>query len=130
YAGAWQRNDETTRGDLTCYPTLYACLNRITSDIGKLPFQLKVEDANGIWKPTQNAAYSPVLRKPNGFQTQGQFRESWILSKLIDGNTYVLKQRDNRGVVVALFVLDPCKVTPLVSEAGRVFYRLDYASAN
>src|SRR5690606_25111767 len=70
------------------------------------------------------------LRKPNGYQTAQQFREAWILSKLLDGNTFVLKQRDNRGVVTSLYVLDPTRVEPLVSEAGRVFYRLNYGTAN
>src|SRR5690606_413726 len=124
--GAWQRNEEIKVGDLTCYPTLYACLNRISQDIGKLPFQLKREDDNGIWSEVDNPAYSPVLRKPNSYQTAQQFREVWILSKLISGNTYVLKQRDNRGVVVALYVLDPCRVLPMVSGSGSVFYQLNY----
>lgn len=127
--GAWQRNEEIKVGDLTCYPTLYACLNRISQDIGKLPFQLKREDDNGIWNEVDNPAYSPVLRKPNSYQTAQQFREVWILSKLISGNTYVLKQRDNRGVVTALYVLDPCRVIPMVSESGSVFYQLNYTTA-
>ena len=130
YTGAWQKNDELKRGDLTCYPALYACLNRITQDIGKLPFLLKRRGANGIWEVAENPAWSPVLRKPNGYQTAQQFREAWILSKLLDGNTFVLKQRDNRGVVTSLYVLDPSRVEPLVSEAGRVFYRLNYGTAN
>jgi HK97 family phage portal protein len=130
YTGAWQKNDELKRGDLTCYPALYACLNRITQDIGKLPFALKQLGANGIWKEAENTAWSPVLKKPNGFQTAQQFRESWILSKLTDGNTFVLKVRDESNKVRQLFVLDPARVEPLVSEAGRVFYRLNYPSAN
>lgn len=130
YTGAWQKNDELKRGDLTCYPTLYACLNRISTDIGKLPFLLKRKDEHGIWRPTEISAYSPVLRKPNGYQTAQQFREAWMLSKLMDGNTYVLKQRDESNKVRALYVLDPARVEPLVSEAGRVFYRLNYPSAN
>jgi HK97 family phage portal protein len=124
YPGAWQNNDELKRDTLLCYPTLYACMNRISQDIGKLPFQLKREDSNGIWQVVENPAYSPVLRKPNHYQTAQQFRESWILSKLISGNTYVLKRRDARGVVDALYVLDPCRVVPLVSESGDVFYQL------
>lgn len=130
YTGAWQKNDELKRGDLTCYPTLYACLNRISTDIGKLPFLLKRKDEHGIWRPTEISAYSPVLRKPNGHQTAQQFREAWMLSKLMDGNTFVLKQRDESNKVRALYVLDPARVEPLVSEAGRVFYRLNYPSAN
>ena len=130
FAGAWQRNIEEKRGDLTCYPTLYACLNRIATDIGKLPFQLKELDKNGIWKVnTSNTAFWPVLRKPNGFQTQQQFREAWILSKLLDGNTYVLKERDNRGVVVRLYVLDPCRVTPMIADSGAIYYQINYPTA-
>lgn len=124
FAGAWQRNIEETQGDLLCYPTLYACVDSIQSDIGKLPFALKREDGKRIWHTFENQAYSPVLRKPNGYQTAQQFRESWMLSKLTQGNTYVLKRRDNRGVVVALYVLDPCRVQPMVSDGGNVYYQL------
>lgn len=131
YSGAWQQNVEEKQSTVLCYPTLYACLNRISQDIGKLPFQLKSVDSNGIWQPVQNAAYSPVLRKPNHYQTQQQFRESWILSKLIQGNTYALKGRDNRGVVTSLYILDPCNVVPLVADSGDVYYRLNFpTSAN
>lgn len=130
YAGAWQKNDDLKVGDLTCYPTLYACLSAISQDIGKLPFQLMQKTADGVYEEVENPAYSPVLRKPNGYQNPAQFRQSWVLSLLIDGNTFVLKQRDNRGVVTSLYVLDPCRVTPLVSESGRVFYQINYPSAN
>jgi HK97 family phage portal protein len=129
FPGAWQMNVSETRTDLLCYPTLYACLNRISSDIGKLPFELKQRDANGIWTVVTNTAYSPVLRKPNTYQTAQQFREAWSLSKLQHGNTYVLKGRDERGVVNRLYVLDPCMVQPLVSDSGDVFYQLNYSSA-
>lgn len=127
--GGWQRNEEVKVGDLTCYPTLYGCLNRISQDIGKLPFLLKREDSDGIWQiDTANTSFWPVLRKPNKYQTAQQFREAWILSKLISGNTYVLKERDNRGIVVRLYVLDPCRVIPMVSDNGNVFYQINYTT--
>jgi len=124
FTGAWQRNREERIGDITSYPTLYACLSRISQDIGKLPFVLKAVDSDRVWSEVQNPAYSPVLRKPNHYQTAQQFRESWILSKLTNGNAYILKQRDNRNVVTALYVLDPCRVLPLVADDGAVFYQL------
>lgn len=124
FTGAWQRNMEEKREDLYCYPALYACLRAISTDIGKLPFLLKQRDSNGIWNAVENPAYSPVLRKPNHFQTAQQFRESWLLSKLTHGNTYILKQRDNRGVVTSLYVLDPSRVCPAVSDSGAVWYQL------
>lgn len=124
FPGAWQRNIEVKQCDLVCYPTLYACIMRKSSDIGKLPFCLMQLGANGVWTSVDNPAYSPVLRKPNNYQTAQQFREIWCISKLVQGNTYVLKRRDARGVVVALYVLDPCRVLPYVTETGQVYYQL------
>jgi len=129
FAGAWQRNIEERRETVLCYPTLYACLNRISTDIGKLPFRLKRRDSNGLWQETVNTAYSPVLRSPNHYQTPAQFREAWVLSKLQHGNTFVLKGRDARGVVDRLYVLDPHCVMPMITESGDVYYRLSYAKA-
>lgn len=128
FTGAWQRNIEEKQGTVLCYPTLYACLNRISQDIGKLPFQLMQRDADGIWRPVENSAYSPVLRKPNHYQTAQQFRESWALSRMQAGNTYVLKGRDERGVVNRLYVLDPCRVMPMVSDGGDVYYQINYTT--
>lgn len=122
--GAWQRNKEERLDSLLQYPTLYACVSRIATDIGKLPFSLKQKNAQGIWQAVENPAYSPVLKKPNHYQTPQQFREYWSLSKKTQGNTYALKERDLRGVVVALYILDPCRVMPLISESGEVFYQL------
>ena len=65
-----------------------------------------------------------MLRKPNHFQTRQKFIEYWLISKLSNGNAYILKERDARGVVRALYVLDPTKVRPLVADNGDVFYSL------
>jgi len=124
FSGAWQRNKEERLDSLLQYPTLYACISRIATDIGKLPFSLKQKNSQGIWTSVENPAYSPVLKKPNHYQTPQQFREYWSLSKKTQGNTYVLKERDMRGVVVGLYILDPCRVMPLVSDSGEVFYQL------
>jgi HK97 family phage portal protein len=124
FAGAWQRNI-TMRGDeLLAYPTLYACLNRISADIGKLPFKLMQLKGDGLWQVASNPAYDPVLRKPNHYQTQAQFRESWVLSRLMQGNAYILKQRDASGAVRKLYVLNPFNVRPMVSPSGDVFYEV------
>lgn len=123
--GNWQKNIEVCQGDLICYPTLYACIMRRSTDSGKMPFTLVTTDDVGIETRVSNTAYSPVLRKPNNYQTAQQFRELWTISKITQGNTYVLKRRDNRGIVVALYVLDPCRVMPMVTETGAVYYQLN-----
>jgi HK97 family phage portal protein len=124
YTGAWQQNVEIQGETLLTNPTVFACVTRISQDIGKLRLRLVVQDSPDIWTATTNPAYSPVLRKPNHYQTIVKFVEQWIASKLIWGNTYVLKRRDARGVVVALYVLNPQYVTVLVAADGAVFYQL------
>jgi HK97 family phage portal protein len=124
FTGAWQRNVEVKYDSVLSFHADFACRTLIASDIAKLGIRLVQEDANGIWSKVTNSAYSPVLRKPNHFQNRIQFMECWVLSKLQRGNTYILKQRDNRGVVVRLYVLDPLLVTPLVADDGSVFYQL------
>lgn len=123
-AGAWQENVTVDFDTAVSYHAVYACMTLIAQDISKLRVKLVERDSDEIWTETTNPAYSPVLRKPNPYQTRIQFWEHWILSKLMRGNTYVLKERDNRGVVRRLYVLDPSHVRPLVSDDGDVFYQL------
>lgn len=103
---------------------MFACVTLISSDIAKMRLRLVELDTNGIWNEADNPAYSPVLRKPNRYQNRIKFVQCWQISRLIHGNTYALKQRDQRNVVTALYVLDPQRVRPLVAEDGSVYYEL------
>ena len=124
YTGAWQQNAELTPESVLASTAVFACISMIAADIGKLELRLMSLDGPGVWTETTNPAYSPVLRKPNRYQLTGAFIEQWMLSKLTRGAAYVLKQRDARGVVAALYVLDPSRVTPLVTPDGSVYYSL------
>lgn len=124
YPGAWQQNVEIRVENVMTFSAVYACVTLIATDIGKLRPKLVQQDADGIWTDADSAAFSPVLRKPNHYQTRIQFLENWTTSRLMHGNTYVLKVRDNRGVVIGLYVLDPTRCTPLVAENGEVYYEL------
>jgi HK97 family phage portal protein len=124
FAGAWQQNVEINNDAVLKHFAVFSCSTLIANDISKCAVKLVEKTPSGVWVETTNPAYSPVLRKPNHYQTHNQFWESWMLSKLSNGNTYVLKNRDLRGVVTALYVLDPCRVQVLCSEDGSVFYQL------
>jgi HK97 family phage portal protein len=129
FTGAWQRNIVTRTEDILTYHAVYACIRLIATDIGKLRLKYIEQDREGVWTESTNAAYSPVLRTPNHFQTRQQFLECWMVSKLVHGNTYVLKQRNDRGGsengnVVALYVLDPKRVRVLVAPDSSVYYAL------
>lgn len=123
YTGAWQRNDEWKSPTVLAHYAVYACVTLIANDIGKLRQRLMELDANGIWKETASPSFSPVLRKPNGYQNHIQFKQWWQTSKLTKGNAYGLKQRDNRGIVTAIYLLDPDRVTVLVADNGEVYYQ-------
>jgi HK97 family phage portal protein len=124
WTGSWQRNREIRVEDALCHPTVFACISLIAGDFSKLRVKLAEQKPNDVWVEVESPAFSPVLRQPNRFQTRNQFYEAWAVSKLSRGNTVVLKERDARGVVVALYILDWSRVTPLVAPDGAVFYRL------
>lgn len=123
YPGAWQRNEELRFDSVLANPAVFACTTLIVSDIAKCRLRLVYLD-DGIWIETTSSAFSPVLKKPNRYQTIVQFLETWMYSKLLHGNTYVLKERDERGVVRALYVLDPARVRPLVTPGSDIYYEL------
>ncbi|MGF6839895.1 HK97 family phage portal protein [Paraburkholderia youngii] len=129
FSGAWQENRELAPDTLLAFFAVYACITLISADIGKLDIRLLERD-DDVWTAVENPAYSPVLRNPNHYQNRIQFVENWIMSKLTRGNTYVLKGRDARGVVDALYVLDASNVMPLVTPRGDVYYQLSADNLN
>lgn len=126
FSGAWQQNRPLIAANPMQNSTLYRCVSMPAADIAKMRLKLMgpVDDDGDIWDETTSAAFSPVMTKPNRYQTRIQFFESWIISKLRTGNTYILKERDNRGVVTALYVLEPYRCKVLVATDGSVFYEL------
>lgn len=124
FAGAWQRNMEKSTEDVLRFSAIFACVTGISQDIAKLKPRLMTKDSSGIWNEAENSPYAAVLKRPNGYSNRIKFIESWVLSKLLYGNTYALKERDNRGIVRGLQILSPALVTVLVSDDGQVYYQL------
>lgn len=124
FPGAWQRGSALSPlGELTAFGAVYACLDRISSDVGKLQPLL-------LYWPRDSAVPTPAFRsypewklfkKPNSFQTWQQFITLWVLMKLLYGNAYIFKEVAE-GVVRALYVLDSRKVIPMVTMEGDVYY--------
>jgi HK97 family phage portal protein len=124
--GSWQRDIRISPDEVRQHPAVFACMSLIGNDISKCRPRLMGLTDDGIWKETTNPAYSPVVTKPNSYQNRIQFLESWVWSKLGHGNFYGLKVRDGRGIVMAIYPLDPWRVLPLVAEDGStaIFYQL------
>lgn len=125
FAGAWQRNQALSQEDVLSSPIVYACVTRISNDFGKLRARKVVCDKDGIWSEDQTAsAVNRLLRRPNRYQNQVQFKQWWQTSKLTKGNAYGLKQFNPKGEIEGIYILNPDLVTPLVSDDGTVFYQL------
>lgn len=125
FTGAFQQNviaaPATT---LLAFPPVYACVTGIAQDVGKMRLKLS-RNVGGIWEEiTENQPWLRLLREPNHYQDIQQFIEHWVISKLIYGNTYVFKIRDDRGVVSELYILHPSCIKPLQSPTGAVFYEI------
>lgn len=122
FTGAWQQNVVVDRATVVQNWAVFSCATLIAGDIAKMPAAVMDYDrTQRVFIPTLNR---PVLRRPNRYQTYVEFMRMWVLSLLLNGNTYVLKQRDENGFIVALYILDPCKVTPLIAADGGIYYQL------
>lgn len=121
FTGAWQKNIEVHRDTVSAYWAVFACVTLIAGDIAKMPVRVMERGEGGIFRPT---LARPVLRKPNSYQTRLEFFTCLVFSLLLRGNAYILKQRDDRGFVVALYVLDPDRVMPMVATDGSIYYAL------
>jgi len=124
FTGAWQSNMDVKLDTVLTFAVVARCVALIAGDIAKMPVRMVRLTQDRIWLEEDNPAYSPVLRKPNPYQNRIQFFANWMESKLIHGNSYILKQRDGRGVVSALYVLDPRQVKVLVASDGGVYYEM------
>lgn len=122
--GYWQRGLELSPDDLLNHPAVFACTSLISNTIAKMAVNL-TERKDKVWTTVDShPIYGPVLRKPNRFETRQQFVARWVLSTLHHGNAYILLRRDRRSVVAEMYVLDPRRVRPMISESGEVFYEL------
>jgi HK97 family phage portal protein len=125
WAGAFQQHMVVDAPrTLLAFSAVFSCVTGIATDISKLRIKLVEEDDNDICTELEVSPFLGVLRKPNRYQNRIQFLAQWIISKLLYGNAYAIKERDQRGVVVALYLLDAQRVKPMVAEDGGVYYEL------
>jgi HK97 family phage portal protein len=127
FTGAWQKNIEIeSPQNILAFSAVYTCVSLIADDISTLRIKLTESLPDGTWPEVETGSpWLPVYRKPNRYQTRIQFLSQWITSKLLTGNTYILKERDDqRKIVTSLYILNPERVKVLVGEDGSVYYKL------
>jgi HK97 family phage portal protein len=127
WGGAWQSSVSiNSPKDILAFSAVFSCTTGIAADLGKLRPRVVQEREDGTYLevPSTSPLAAPLFR-PNHFQNIVQFVTLWAVTKLLWGNVYGLKERDARGMVRAIYILDPQRVTPLITEQGDVYYQID-----
>lgn len=109
----WQRRNEL----------VYSCVEKI-ADASMDPVMVVQERTReGEWQDYNASHYAPhpltaLLSRPNPAMDEIDFRRAWIVSEHIAGIFYAEIERSELGLPVALWPLNPAKVTPRVNEDG------------
>jgi HK97 family phage portal protein len=102
---------------------VFAAIDRISSDIAKIPLRHWKRRADGGRDEIVNSQIVQVWRKPNPHQTQFDVIKALVASQLYRGNGYIYATLNGRNQVVEMYPLASEKCIPYV-YASEVFYRL------
>jgi len=109
-------------------PVLQNCVSLLAESVAQLPLELYRRTADGGREAATEHSLYPVLKHtPNGWQTPFEYREISQMAAGLRGNSYSYIERDKRGNVVALYPLDPTKITVLKGPDLQPFYRFEGA---
>src|SRR6185369_13954293 len=102
---------------------VFAAIDRISSDIAKIPLRHWKRRADGGRDEIVNSQIVQVWRKPNPHQTQFDVIKALVASQLYRGNGYIYSTLNGRNQVVEMYPLASDKCIPYVYRS-EVFYRL------
>lgn len=125
FGGAWQRHIVAESNEsLLRFSPVYACISRISKDISTLRPMLMGPGPGGtkVEITDPGSPYMPLMRRPNAYMTWIQFLDYWMICKLLYGNAYAIKERDARGIVTALYPIDPRRAQVSVSTEDSAIY--------
>lgn len=131
YSGAWQQNVWCRGpGDPANFSAVFACVQIISTDVAKLTPIVYRRLEDGTAEPHPNHPAQLVLNNPNEDQTHVDFFQQLMASILLAGPAYVYLERDARGVVSSMHLLNPYRTTPVLGADGSRFYDVAYGAAS
>jgi HK97 family phage portal protein len=110
-------------------PVVFACDKVIKQDVAKTPIVLKQKLKDGTRVDDVNDPLFPILHElPNPVNTAYEFKETMQGFLNLWGNAYAQIDRDARGIVTALWILDPSRMIVDLDGLNRLRYRYRLAS--
>jgi HK97 family phage portal protein len=92
--------------------TVLACCKVLSEGVAQVPLKIFKQRTNGAGADaaTSDPLYRLLYRKPNGWQTSFEFRETLMLHLALCGNSFVFKSMNSFGKILELILIEPGKV--------------------
>lgn len=113
---------------------VFSCVRVISEGVAQVPFKLLREEPSAVSVYPQRLAasdhplYDRLHRKPNGWQTSFEFRETMMLHALLARGAFAFKSRSilpSRGNrIEELILIDPGCVTVVQNEDWSITYKV------
>jgi HK97 family phage portal protein len=97
-----------------------AAIREIATSASLPAYRLMAEDAAGDAVEIPDSEAALLLGDPNEGQAQSDFVELLTVYLMVTGNTYVLRERNGAGHIVALRLLRPDRIEVKIDRAGLV----------
>lgn len=126
-ATSFQQGLQPARYQDMATSAVFAAIDRISSDIAKIPLRHWRVKPGGGREEVLNSAPLKVWRNPNPYQTGFDLMKQLVTSQLLRGNGYVFVNLNAKNQVTDMYCLSPDRVWPY-AWAGDVWYRvgMDY----
>jgi len=102
---------------------VHACVDAYAQTMASLYGDHYQYDDQDTKRRIKSSALSRCLHQPNDYQTRSDFILNLVKAILMDGNAYVLGQRNARGEFVALHLMPSKSTQPYIEpETKAIFY--------
>ena len=106
-------------------PAVWAAVRLLSETISSLPLNVYIKDSNNSKYIDENNPLNQLLStSPNSKYTSFTWRNTMMNSLLLWGNAYCLITRNGASRPIALDILQPDKVEPLISDDGELYYKV------
>lgn len=105
--------------------TVYACVNRLATDLARCSPYLYSEEADGSKKRDKAHPLNKLFKRPNCQQSWFEFDRQMWTGYVLRGNAYAAIKRDQRGNPVDLIPINPDAVMVLEASDGSIFYNVN-----
>lgn len=103
--------------------TVWCCVNRLGTDISKLPFNMYRRNPDGGWTIETRHPVARLLRRPNRRMSQFDFLRNIVTAHQMHGNAYVAIVRNKgSGIPEQLIPLPPNAVSVSEHANGNLYY--------